>query len=184
MVCLPWWRNVRFELITSVISAKGNENPPSLKISFATELNNQHRKHCVFVSCWTFFRRFSRRFLAGPSLPRMGKRLAFFVFWRCLVRRIVNPPKATQMLLFDSSSTLHYLSSGRPNVRRGSICLDQGGTLTQPLFHSIIRSASSRPDFRSAGNINTYHADMGISVPVSAFFVPGTHIPVDNFSAN
>ena len=57
-------------------------------------------------------------------------------------------------------------------------------TLNQQLFLSCIRSVSSRPDFRSAESINTYYADMGISIPVPAFFVPGTHIPVDNLSTN
>ena len=68
-----------FVLISSFVSAKGNENPPSLRNLLRLNLRNQHRKHCVFVFCWAFFRRFSRRFLAGPSLPRMGKRPAFFV---------------------------------------------------------------------------------------------------------
>lgn len=130
-----------------------------------------------------FFRRFSRRFLAGSSLPRMGKRLAFFVFGRCLMRRIVIP-RGHPMLQFDSSSTLLYLSSGRPNVRRGSIGLYQGVALPQPLFHSIIRSAPSHSDFRSAKTIFNNHADMGGSTPVSALFVPRTRIPVDYFSAN
>ena len=75
------------------------------------------------------------------------------------------------MLLFDSSSTLHLLSSGRQFFRRGSICLYQGDILNQQFSHTLIRSASLRPDFRSAENINTYHADMGISVPVPAFFI-------------
>ena len=83
----------------------------------------------------------------------------------------LNPPRGHPMLLLDSSSTLHSLSSGRQYFRRGSICLYQGDILTQQLSHSLIRNASSRSDFRSAGSINTYHADMGISVPVPAFFV-------------
>ena len=93
-------------------------------------------------------------------------------------------PQGHPMLLLDSSSTLHSLSSGRPNVRRGSICLYQGDILNQPLSNSLIRNVSSHPDFRSADSINTRHADMGTSIPVPAFFVPRTHIPVDNFSAN
>ena len=152
--------------------------------SFATEFEIPARDPSVFISCWAFVRRLSSRFLAGPSSSRMGKRPAFFVFGRCLMRRIVNPPRGHPMLLPDSSNILHLLYSGRPNVRMGSICLYQGDILNQPLSNSLIRNVSSRPDFRSAGNINTYHADMGISVPVPAFFVPGTHIPVDNFSAN
>ena len=75
-----------FVLISSFVSAKGNENPPSLRNLLRLNLRNQHRKHCVFVFCWAFFRRFSRRFLAGPSLPRMGKRPAFFMSERDLVR--------------------------------------------------------------------------------------------------
>lgn len=113
-----------------------------------------------------------------------GEPSGFFVFGRCLMRRIVNP-RGYPMLLLDSSSTLqYYLSSGIPNVRRGSICLYRGDILNHQLPHSCTGSTSLRPDFRSAENINIYHADMGISVPVSAFFVPRTHIPVDNFSAN
>ena len=114
---------------------------------------------------------FQSRFLAGPTRSRMGKRPAFFVFGRCLMRRIIKSPRGHPMLLIDSSNIHTLLSSGRQFFRRGSICLDQGGTLTQPLFLSIIRSASSRPDFRSGENLNTYHANMGISVPVPAFFV-------------
>lgn len=88
------------------------------------------------------------------------------------------------MLLFDCLSTLNYLSSGRPNVRRGSFCLDRGIFLKQQSSLSDIRSSSSRPDFRSAESINTYHADMDISVFMPAFFVPGTLNPVEKLSAN
>lgn len=123
----------------------------------------------VFVSCWTFLCRFTSRFLAGPSSSRKGNRPAFFVFGRCLMRRIIKSPRGHQMLLPDSSSTLHLLSSGRPNVRRGSICLSQGDILSQQLSLSLIRNASLRPDFWSAESINTYYADMGISIPVLAF---------------
>lgn len=44
--------------------------------------------------------------------------------------------------------------------------------LTTELSLSCIRNTSSRPDFRSADNFNCIHADMGVYVPVSAFFVP------------
>ncbi len=78
------------------------------------------------------------------------------------------------MLQLDSTSSLRYLSSGRQYFRRGSICLDRGIFLKQQLSRSPISGgASSRPDFRSADSFNYIHADMGISVPVSAFFVPG-----------
>ena len=128
------------------------------------------------------FSSFQSQVLGGTFIAAYGEASGFFVFWRCLVRRIANPPKATQMLLFDSSSTLHSLSSGRQYFRRGSICLYQGGTLTQQLSHSLIRNASSRSDFRFAGSINTYHADMGISVPVPAFFVSRNTSPFACFS--
>ena len=84
------------------------------------------------------------------------------------------------MLLLDSSSTHHSLSSGRQYFRRGSICLYQGNTINQQLFHSLIKNASLRPDFWSKESINTYHADMGISVPVPAFFVFEKHISGSN----
>ena len=48
-------------------------------------------------------------------------------------------------------------------------------TLNQQLFLSCIRSVSSRPDFRSADSFNHIHADMGISTPVSAFFIFEKH---------
>ena len=48
-------------------------------------------------------------------------------------------------------------------------------SLNQQLSLSCIRSVSSRPDFRSADNFNHIHADMGISVPVSAFSFRETH---------
>ena len=86
------------------------------------------------------------------------------------------------MLLLDSSNILHLLCSGRQYFRRGSICLYQGGTLTQPLSLSCIRSASSRPDYRSADSFNNIHADMGISVPVPAFFVFDKHNSAADFS--
>lgn len=57
-------------------------------------------------------------------------------------------------------------------------------SLNQQLSLSCIRSVSSRPGTRSAESINTYHADMGISGPVSAFFILRTHVPVDCFSVN
>ena len=88
------------------------------------------------------------------------------------------------MLLHDSSNTLHILTSGRQFFRKGSVCLDRGNFLKKQLSLSCIRSVSLRPDFRSADSFIYIHADMGISIPVPAFFVPGTHIPVDNFSAN
>ena len=76
------------ELLSSVISAKGNENLPSLEKLFCSQKrNNPARDLSVFVSCWAFLRRFESRFLAGPSLPRTGNRPAFFVPGRCLVRR-------------------------------------------------------------------------------------------------
>ena len=76
------------ELISSVISAKSNENLPSLRKSFCSQQRNTPAMdHSVFVSCWAFLCRFESRFLAGPSLPRMGKRPAFFMFRRSLVRR-------------------------------------------------------------------------------------------------
>ncbi len=76
------------------------------------------------------------------------------------------------MLQLDSTSSLRYLSSGRQYFRRGSICLYHGGTLNQQLSHAFTRSASLRSVFWPTESINTYHADMGISVPMPAFFVP------------
>ena len=73
------------------------------------------------------------------------------------------------MLQPDSLSTLHLLSSGRPNVRRGSICLSQGDILSQQLSLSLVKSASLRPDFWSEESINTYYADTGMEIPMSAF---------------
>ena len=61
------------------ISAKDDENQPSLKLLFCSRKRNTPAKyHCVFVSCWAFLCRFWSRFLAGPSSSRMGKRPAFF----------------------------------------------------------------------------------------------------------
>jgi len=54
--------------------------------------------------------------------------------------------------------------------------------LTPKLSRSCIKDASSRPDFRSADSFNYIHADMGISVPVPAFFVFEQHIPAIDFS--
>ena len=66
------------ELISSVISAKDNENLPSLKKLFCSQKrNNPVTDLSVFVSCWAFLCRFESRFLAGPSLPRTGNRPAF-----------------------------------------------------------------------------------------------------------
>lgn len=56
--------------------------------------------------------------------------------------------------------------------------------LNQQLSPSCIRSASSRPDFRSADSFNYIHADMGISVPVPAFFVFEKHIQVADSGIN
>ena len=86
------------------------------------------------------------------------------------------------MLLLDSSSTLHSLSSGRQYFRRGSIGLYHGGAINQQLSLSGIRSASSRPDFRSADIEFNIHADMGISVPVPASFVFNNHNLPTGFS--
>ena len=80
------------ELISSVISAKDNENLPSLKKLFCSQKrNNPATDLSVFVSCWAFLCRFESRFLAGPSLSRAGNRPAFFVLRRRLVRRIITP---------------------------------------------------------------------------------------------
>ena len=57
-------------------------------------------------------------------------------------------------------------------------------SLNQQLSLSCFRSASSHPDFRSADSFNYIHADMGISVPVSAFFVFGKHNLVVDFSTD
>ena len=66
------------ELISSVISAKDNENLPSLKKLFCSQKrNNPATDLSVFVSCWAFLCRFESRFLAGPSLSRAGNRPAF-----------------------------------------------------------------------------------------------------------
>ena len=54
----------------------------------------------------------------------------------------------------------------------------------QRLSLSCIRSASSCPDLRSADSFNYIHADMGISIPVSAFFVPEKHLSAADFSIN
>ena len=84
----PYTADSAPELLSSVISAKGNENLPSLEKLFCSQKrNNPARDLSVFVSCWAFLRRFESRFLAGPSLPRTGNRPAFFVPGRCLVRR-------------------------------------------------------------------------------------------------
>ena len=51
------------ELLSSVISAKGNENLPSLKKLFCSQKrNNPARDLSVFVSCWAFLCRFESRF--------------------------------------------------------------------------------------------------------------------------
>ena len=74
-------------LISSVISAKLCVNLPSSICSFAPEKECQHRK--IVSSCLAG--RFSvvsgAGFLAGPSHNAYGKRPAFFVPGRCLVRR-------------------------------------------------------------------------------------------------
>ena len=57
-------------------------------------------------------------------------------------------------------------------------------SLKQQLSLSCIKDASSRPDFRSADSFNYIHADMGISVPVPAFFVFGKHNLVVDFSTD
>lgn len=88
------------------------------------------------------------------------------------------------MLQLDSSNILHHLNSGRQYFRRGSVCLERGNFLDKQLSRSTVCGASSCSDFGAAESINTYHADMDISVSVPVFFIPGTHIPVDNFSAN
>ena len=41
--------------------------------------------------CWAFLCRSRIRFLVGPLRSRMGKRPAFFMFRRCLVRKIATP---------------------------------------------------------------------------------------------
>ena len=84
------------------------------------------------------------------------------------------------MLLFDSSSTLHLLRSGREYFRKGRICLYHGGSLNQQLSFSLVGSASTRPDFRAVDSFHYIHADMGISVPVPAFFVFEKHISGSN----
>ena len=76
------------ELLSSVISAKLWVNLPSFKMLFCSRNKKcQHRK--IVSSCLAG--RFSvvsgAGFLAGPSHNAYGKRPAFFVPGRCLVRR-------------------------------------------------------------------------------------------------
>ena len=75
--------------------------------------------HSVFVSCWAFLCRFESRFLAGPSLPRMGKRPAFFVPERCLVRRNVNFHEVA-MLPFDCPYSHEIHSAGDSFIRHST----------------------------------------------------------------
>lgn len=44
-------------------------------------------------------------------------------------------------------------------------------SINQQLSLSCIRSIVPRPDFRTANSFHYIHAEMGISVPVSVFFV-------------
>ena len=75
---IPPSRNPFSVLISSVISAKENVNPPSIKISsFAPRHRNTSKDHCVFVSCWAFLCRFGNRFLAEPTSSCTGMRPAF-----------------------------------------------------------------------------------------------------------
>ena len=82
-------------------------------------------------------------------------------------------PRGRPMLHLDNSDILHILNAGSQYFRRGSVCLDRGKFLKQQLSRSTISGASSCSVFGVAESINTYHADMDISVSVPAFFVPG-----------
>jgi len=97
-----------------VFSAKVRENRPSLK-RFLRLIERPARDHCVFVSCWAFFRRFSRRFLAGPSRTRMGNVRLFL----CLDASCEScyPSEATVFPL-QSSSSVCLFSAGNPLVRQ------------------------------------------------------------------
>jgi len=65
-------------LIPSVISAKEIVNQPSFKHALLlSKAKYTSKDHCVFVSCWAFLRRYESRFLAGPTISRMGNRPAF-----------------------------------------------------------------------------------------------------------
>ena len=112
---------------SSVISAKGNENPPSLTKRFCSRnmRNTPARDHSVFVSCWASLLRFLSRFLAGPSLPRMGIRPAFLcsgsIFERDLRPNYLNLGDASYaksqtsseaaMHQFDCPSRQYFFSS-------------------------------------------------------------------------
>ena len=83
------------ELISSVISAKDNENLPSLKKLFCSQKrNNPATDLSVFVSCWAFLCRFESRFLAGPSLSRAGNRPAFLRLDTASCAEMYPPPRS------------------------------------------------------------------------------------------
>ena len=106
------------ELLSSVISAKLCENQPSFLNSFALEIEMPAQEDCIFVSCWAFLYASREQVLAGPSHNAYGKRPAFFVLGRRLVRRNDTHPPEVAMLLFDCPHSHQIHPVGDSFIRR------------------------------------------------------------------
>ena len=126
-----------------------------LYCSFAQVFEWPAQEDCIFVSCWAFSLSSPEQVLGGTYINAHGEPSGFF----CLgVASCVGSfiPRGHPMLLLKKTNTLHYSSSGKPNVRRDSIGLYRGGTLTQQHSLSLIKSTSSYSDFQSAACFNTF----------------------------
>ena len=106
------------ELLASVISAKLCENQPSFLSFFAPEIEMPAQEDCIFVSCWAFLYASREQVLAGPSHNAYGKRPAFFVLGRRLVRRNDTHPPEVAMLLFDCPHSHQIHPVGDSFIRR------------------------------------------------------------------
>ena len=106
-VCLPLWRDVRFELITSVISAKVRVNRPSFNKLFCSKVRNiPARDHSVFVSCWAFSCSSLEQVLGRTYTHTHGESSGFFCVWALPRAQDRKSPEATQC--FCSTVQVHY----------------------------------------------------------------------------
>ena len=91
-----------------VISAKGDENRPSLKKLFCYQKEKTSTGRLYLHVLLDVFLRSGSRFLVGPSSPRMGKRPAFFCA-RTLPRAHDRTPEAAQMISSACPDSHHLI---------------------------------------------------------------------------
>ena len=80
-LCVPICGDTCFELITSVISAKGNENPPSIKKPFCDRIEKTEQEAFCLRFLLDVFSSFQSQVLGWIFIAAYGEASGFFCFW-------------------------------------------------------------------------------------------------------